>query len=72
MLLKIWQGSLHSQSEPGVSKSTIKIIRSYLVKSLFYKKIFKYAYNGKGKGKEIPLQAGCGPEGEYCYSSTLP
>jgi len=27
---------------------------------------------GKGKGKVIPLQAWCGPEGGYRYSSTLP
>jgi len=27
---------------------------------------------GKGKGKVIPLQARCGPEGGYSYSSTLP
>ena len=26
---------------------------------------------GKGKGKVIPLQARCGPEGGYRYSSTL-
>ena len=25
-----------------------------------------------GKGKVIPLQARCGPEGGYRYSSTLP
>jgi len=27
---------------------------------------------GKGKGKMIPLQARCGLEGGYSYSSTLP
>jgi hypothetical protein len=26
----------------------------------------------KGKGKVTPLQARCGPEGGYRYSSTLP
>ena len=26
----------------------------------------------KGKGKVFPLQARCGPEGGYRYSSTLP
>ena len=37
----------------------------------------KYAFHnfgkaGKGKGKVIPLQAQCGPEGRYRYTSTLP
>jgi len=29
-------------------------------------------FKGKGKGKVIPLQARCGPEGGQRYSSTLP
>jgi len=28
--------------------------------------------NNNNKGKVIPLQAWCGPEGGYRYSSTLP
>jgi len=32
----------------------------------------QYSHIGKGKGKVIPLQAPCGPEGGYRYSSTLP
>ena len=30
------------------------------------------SYRNKGKCKVIPLQARCGPEGEWRYSSTLP
>ena len=31
-----------------------------------------YKDKGKGKGKVIPLQARCGPEGGQRYSSTVP
>jgi len=38
-----------------------------------YKGDEKYNNNkDKGKGKVIPLQARCGPEGGWRYSSTLP
>ena len=39
-----------------------------------FRTFFKVTPSGsnKGKGKVIPLQARCGPEGGYRYSSTLP
>jgi hypothetical protein len=37
-----------------------------------YKLKIEIIFSVKGKGKVIPLQARCGPEGGQKYSSTLP
>ena len=51
--------------------------RNFYIKLTRYENNSAYRKNSKlqirkGKGKVIPLQARCGPEGGWRYSSTLP
>ena len=59
-------------SAPRLSMSRALPLLLHLCPRGMYGVVFTLVIVIKGKGKVIPLQARCGPEDGYRYSSTLP
>ena len=73
-------GTFGAKSEFLQSPCTVKVY-TLVAKKTTELKVFKTRFcfeknkiftTSKGKGKVIPLQARCGPEGGYSYNSTVP